>query len=190
MRNFCQVLSGIDPVPLLRQVEENPQLWNSDPVWRQTKVNTALYAVNNIILRTIGKTPIGQHQRWDRDAFSILSEAQPIVLDVLRAIPGEHLGTVVISRMVPGEVIAPHIDQMPPGIPRYYQRYQIPLSVNPGVTFACGDEELFMEPGNAYWFDNSILHSVTNGSDADRISMRVDIRPFLPSQPDRLPVHG
>lgn len=180
MRNFRKVLSGIDPVPLLRQLEANPQLWNNDEAWRMTKRNTALFAVNNIVLRTITQTPPGQQPKWDREAFSILSEAQPIVLDVLRAIPGERLGTVIISRMVPGEIIAPHIDQMPPGIPPYWQRYQIPLSVNPGVEFHCGDERLFMEPGNAYWFNNQIIHSVVNGSDADRISMRVDIRPFLP----------
>lgn len=178
LQNFRKVLSGIDPAPLLRQIADNPQLWNSDVEWRNTKRNTALYAVNNIVLRGVRRTPLGEPQRWDREAFSILSAAQPIVLDVLRAIPGEHLGNVVISRMAPGEVIAPHIDEMPPGIPRYYQRYQIPLAVKPGVEFHCGDEQLFMEPGNAYWFNNGITHSVINGSDADRIILRADIRPL------------
>lgn len=181
MKNFRKVLSGIDTAPLLQQIADHPELWNSDEEWRNAKQTTVLYAVNNIILRGVRRTPPGQSPQWDRKAFSVLYTAQPIVMDVLRAIPGEHLGNVAISRMAPGEVIAPHIDQMPPGIPRYYQRYQIPLSVKPGVEFHCGDEQLFMEPGNAYWFNNGIMHSVVNGSAADRIIMRVDIRPFLPS---------
>lgn len=80
--------------------------------------------------------------------------------------------------MRPGEVIEPHIDYLPPGYPLIYKRYQIPLLAKPGVRFICGDEELYMKPGYIYWFDNQVTHSVHNNSDEDRISMRVDLRPF------------
>jgi hypothetical protein len=69
---------------------------------------------------------------------------------------------------------------MPPGVPVYYQRYQIPLSIKPGVVFHCGDEYLSMQPGDAWWFNNQLEHSVTNDSTEDRISMLTDIRPFTP----------
>jgi hypothetical protein len=69
-----------------------------------------------------------------------------------------------------GEKIDWHIDRMPPGVPPYYQRYQIPLQVAPGTRFCVADvgpevyvtddmkqdqilhdiEELCMEPGTAW----------------------------------------
>jgi Aspartyl/Asparaginyl beta-hydroxylase len=53
---------------------------------------------------------------------------------------------------------------MPPGIPLYFQRYQIPLSVAAGVRFVVGNEELHMVPGTVWWFDNQVTHAVFNDS--------------------------
>ena len=58
------------------------------------------------------------------------------------------------------------------------------LAAAPGVTFHCGDEHLYMEPGCAYWFDNQVMHSVANESGKDLISMLTDIRPFVSIAPD------
>jgi ectoine hydroxylase-related dioxygenase (phytanoyl-CoA dioxygenase family) len=68
---------------------------------------------------------------------------------------------------------------MPPGIPRIYERYQIPLSGPREVEFVVGDERLYLEPGNAYWFQSRLMHSMVNNSSSDRISILVDIKPFL-----------
>lgn len=183
MSNFSCVMVGIDPEPLLRQIAGHPELWNNDPTLREDKANTVLYALNNISLRRI-KSPSEQRMGsgppfMNFEAFYTLWSARKIVFDLMRQLKGEILSQVVISRMKPGEVIEPHIDKLPPGYPLIYQRYQIPLSVKRGVRFICGGEELFMEPGNAYWFDNQVTHSVHNDSDEDRISMRVDLRPFV-----------
>jgi Aspartyl/Asparaginyl beta-hydroxylase len=179
LRNFRQVMSGIDPDPLLRQIEQNPQLWSQETEWTHGKVGSAIYKTDNIVLRYNRSSAPGLND-WDKPAFSTLSEAQPIILDLMRAIPGEHLGKVVITRMRPKEAIESHIDLMPPGISPYFQRYQIPLSVDPGVVFYCGGEQLWMEPGMAWWFDNQAMHGVVNWSGEDRISMLTDIRPFTP----------
>ncbi len=179
MKNFRTVLSGIDPAPLLKQIADRPDLWNNDPELQKSKEFTALYAVNNITLRRI-MPPSGPGNPPFRnfDAFYVLSEARRIVFDVMRAVEGEILSQVIISRMRDNEVIQPHIDYLPPGVPLSFQRFQVPLAVKPGVVFVCGDEQLYMEPGHAYWFDNQVRHSVYNNSGTDRISMRIDIRPF------------
>lgn len=177
MRNFRLVLDGIDPMPLVRQVMEHPELWNSDDAW--TKGKPLLYATENIVLR-YNKSSQPNLNDWDRTAFSILNAAQPIVFNVMRAIPGEHLGKVMISRLRPGEKIDWHIDYWPAVGAPYFQRYQIPLSVSAGVRFICGEEELYMPPGTAWWFDNQVKHAVFNDSAVDRLSMFVDIRPFKP----------
>ena len=182
MKNFRQILSGIDVAPLLGQIEQNPQLWNIDDAWTKGKVGAAIYETDNIVLRYNKSSRPGLND-WDKPAFAILNEAQKIIFDVMRAIPGEHLGKVVITRLRSGDVIEPHIDRMPPGFPIYFQRFQIPLAAAPGVTFHCGDEHLYMEPGCAYWFDNQVMHSVANESGEDRISMLTDIRPFVSIAP-------
>ena len=174
---FRQLLSGIDVQPLLGQIAEHPELWGNDDIWTRGKPTSALEGVDNIVLRYNRSSQPNLHD-WNRPAFNILSEAIPIIFDLMRAIPGEELGRVIISRLPSGGIIPEHIDHAAPGYPVYWHRYQIPLSVFPGVEFHCGDEELYMEPGNAYWFNNQIMHSVINNSDEVRISMLADIRPF------------
>jgi hypothetical protein len=174
---FHQVLSGINVSPLLSQLRANPQLWETNSEWTRNKVGSSIYHTENIVLR-FNKSSLPGLNDWNRPAFSILSAAQQIVFDLMRAIPGEHLGKVIITRLAPGETIDWHIDQMPPGIPPYFERYQIPLHVAPKVRFVVGDEALYMEPGTAWWFDNQTMHAVFNDSDEDRISMLTDIRPF------------
>lgn len=179
MHNFRQILSDIKVEPLLEQLRGNPQLWNIDDSWTKGKEGSAIYHTDNVILR-YNKSSVPGLNDWSRAAFNTLSAAQAIIFDLMRAIPGEHLGKVVITRLPAGDKIDWHIDQMPPGIPPYFQRYQIPLSVAPGVRFVVGDEEVYMEPGTAWWFDNQITHAVFNDSGEDRFSMLTDIRPFMP----------
>jgi hypothetical protein len=176
---FHQILSGIDVAPLLHQLDDHPELWNSDDTWIAGK--PLLYAVDNIVLR-YNRTQ-GDPYHWDRPPFSVLTAAQPIVFDVMRAIPGVHLGKVMISRLRPGEKIDWHIDRMPPMIPLYYQRYQVPLQMAPGVRFMVEDEEVPMVPGTAWWFDNQRMHAVFNDSESDRLSLFTDIRPFQLHRP-------
>jgi hypothetical protein len=189
LNNFQLVMSGINPTPLLEQIESHPELWNYDDSWVRKKPGSPIYKEDNIVLRyvTLGldgpRLFLYEEDKardvWTRPAFGILTAAHAIMFDLMRAIPGEHLGHVIITRLRPGEIIAPHIDKWHPAAgPVYWQRYQIPLAVSPGVSFQCGDEELYMQPGHAYWFNNQITHSVTNASTDDRISMLANIRPF------------
>lgn len=177
MQHFRKILSGIDVQPLLDQLKKHPELWNTQTEWTAKKAGSAIYETENIVLR-YNKSSAPYRNDWDRPAFKILTEAVPIIFNVMWAVPGEHLGKVVISRMQPGEKIDWHIDQMPPGVPLYFQRYQIPLYVKRGVRFLVEDEEMYLEPGNAYWFNNQKSHAVFNDSDEVRISMLTDIRPF------------
>jgi hypothetical protein len=173
MKYFTKIQDNIDVQPLLDQLKQHPHLWNASDQWSAGKINSAIEKVDNIVLR-YNKSP-----DWNKPAFSILSEAQTIIFDLMRAIPGEHLGKVLITRLRAGQIIDDHIDMMPLGIPPYYQRYQIPLDVKPNVVFHCGDEHVEMRSGESWWFNNQVTHSVHNNSDEDRISMLCDIRPFV-----------
>lgn len=192
MKHFTQIeMPKIDVAPLLGQIAAHPELWGYDDSWTRGKPAElcAVYGVDVIVLRyNWPQTLPGNEQRWNKTALGVLTEAIPIILDVMRALPGEHLGKILITRMHPGDEIKPHTHQMPllsplgeQRWPHYFRRFQIPLQVDRGCVFRCGDEELWMRPGTAWGFDDTdpdILHSVFNGSDTDRISMLADIRPL------------
>lgn len=177
-------MSGIDIAPLLAQVRAHPELWDIDDIWTRNKPNSAIYGVSNIVLRW-NKIVDG-----DKESFSILWEARSIVDGIVDACGADFLGKVLITRLRPGQNINPHIHVSPRGVPRVYHTFQVPLSVAPGCVFGCADEDprdsglweenqIHMEPGNVYWFENTVSHWVTNNSDQERISMLMDIR--LPS---------
>ena len=175
MYNFKTVKSSIDVVPLLQQIADNPQLWNTNSA-RTSKFATVHYDVDDIILRYPGHGL----DNWNLAPFNVLSEAVPIVFAIASLVQCELLGRVVISRLPAGKEIPTHRDHIGT-LPMFYSRYQIPLVSEENVVFYCGDEQLSMVPGNAYWFANTIDHSVINHSRADRLSMIVDIRPFTPA---------
>jgi hypothetical protein len=197
MRDFLQIATGVDVLPLLHALALKPELWNQVTT-RTFHQQSAHRAIDDILLR---------YNRFDssRDDFveavcseiacvtmpamAMLPQAQNIVTALMARIGCEHLGRVFISRMAPGVSIPWHSDRIdvaeatfPDKIPpaMYYKRYQVPLKNKPGVVFRTEREAVFMEPGSVWWFDNTIPHEVVNNSDDDRIAMVIDIRPFSP----------
>lgn len=175
MRNFRKVLEEVDVEPLLAQVREHPELWDIDDEWTRDKPTSAIYNVSNIVLR------FNRGEMWDRPAFDLLDAARPVVNDLIEVAGGQMLGRVIISRLKPGQHIVPHWDRLRSGLPPMWEQFQIPLSVHPNCIFGCkddqGDERLWMEPGDAYWFDNQAIHWVYNDAPVERISMLVGIQP-------------
>lgn len=194
MRNF-EKIAEIDPLPLLHALMRRPHLWNQNTT-RTYHPQSAHRVVDDILLR---------YNDFDRDAddfvervcseisvvnlpaFYQLPQAQPIIFGLMGRVYGEHLGRVFISRMAPGVCIPPHTDRIidaeiaypeKPIPALYYSRYQVALKAQPGVIFRAGDEQVFMAPGEVWWFDNCVEHEVLNHSQDDRISMVIDIRPF------------
>lgn len=183
MKHFRQIeLPEINVRPLVDQILDRPELWNSDDSWTRNKPKDGSIAVcdtDSIVLRYNS----GHRDEWNREAWTLLPAAADIVFDVMRAIRGEHLGNVLITRLKPGQKIDWHTHQLPPGMPWYFHRYQIPLSVHPGCLFHVEDESLYMQPGTAWSFDDMLSHAVFNNSEHDRLSMWIDIKPFIVLSP-------
>jgi hypothetical protein len=196
MRNF-QFIANIDPLPLLHALAIQPRLWNSNTT-RTHHAQSAHRVVDDILLRYNAFDPetddfvervCSEIPSVNMPGFAALPQAVPIIFGLMARVMGEHLGRVFISRMAPGICIPLHSDRiapaeeafpgkMPPAV--YYERYQIALKASPGVVFRAGDEEVFMEPGTIWWFNNCVPHEVLNHSGDDRISLVVDIRPYQP----------
>ncbi len=57
----------------------------------------------------------------------------------------------------------------------HYQRFHIVLASEDGNVFQCGNQLQWMRPATAWWFDHRQEHDVTNGSNASRVHLIVDL---------------
>lgn len=103
-----------------------------------------------------------------------LPAAKEIALDLMRALEGEQLGMVLVTRIPARKKCYPHVDVG--WHARHYDKYAVQIASAPGQAFHVGPSQLSAEPGECYYFDNSRTHFVVNDSDSDRITLIVCIR--------------
>lgn len=189
MNHFQEMAGGIDIMPLLLAVKRRPELWEKDTFLRDYNQGIPFGCMKTIFLRWpviedgsgMSEADVReyvssdrQHENVDRPEYKTLTEARPLVMNLMHYVGGERLGRVMINKLEPGGSITPHADT--PAHADYYSRFHLVLQSNPGVVFRCGDEETYMKTGFWYWFNNKEVHTVINNSAVDRIHMIVDIR--------------
>ena len=84
-------------------------------------------------------------------------------------------GRAALVRLRPHGRVYEHIDQ---GL--YYQlrnRYHLVLKSVAGSPLRTGPEEVRMQEGELWWFDNDQMHEALNDGDEDRIHMIFDLLP-------------
>jgi len=189
MRNF-QKIGQVNVGPLLNAILRRPHLWKEDTYLRDYPQGP-FGEVDTIMLRfpphSVKETQEqaekflldhDPHESIDQPAFKVLPEARPIVFGLMAEVQGERLGRVMINRIAPGGRIFPHADT--PAHCEYYSRFHVCLQSAPGYIFQCGEEKVFMAPGEIWWFNNALEHQVLNNSAIDRLSMVVDVRTSRP----------
>ena len=193
MKNFMRIAQGVAVMPLMLAIARRPELWKEDTFLRHYPQGP-FGETESIMLRfpkiaDFSKDKSGkkmekykanllpgydQHESEDKPAFRLLTEARPIVFALMHTMAGERLGRVMINKIVPGGRIFPHADT--PVHADYYSRFHVVLQSQPGVVFRTGDEQVYMAPGEVWWFNNKLEHEVVNNSADDRIHMIIDIR--------------
>lgn len=103
-----------------------------------------------------------------------LPALKDVVFNLMREVEGERLGGILITKLNPGGKIMPHIDTG--WHASYYDKFFVPVLIKPEATFGFIDGNIHAKEGEAWWFDNSQLHWVTNNTDSDRLAMIVCIR--------------
>lgn len=176
---YFQKIGDVDPLPLLHALQRQPELWDQNtlrtthPMSPHTQAHDIWLRFNH--LKDDIATAIEDKECFNYPAWQALPQARPIIFDLMRRVEGEQLGRCLITRLAPSKKIDPHEDM---GTPAYwYDRYHIMLQNSPGSMFRCGDESVFMRPGEVWWFENRENHEVINNGVDDRITMIVDIRP-------------
>jgi hypothetical protein len=174
-------------MPLLLAIRRRPELWREDTFLRDHPQGP-FGDTESIMLRFPVKrvadteaelkdvlSRYDQHECVDYPAYAQLHEARPLVSDLMAFVKGERLGRVMINRISPGGKIFPHADT--PAHAEYYNhRMHVVLESQPGVNFRCGEEQVYMAPGECWYFNNKLEHEVFNNSAGDRTHMIVDIR--------------
>lgn len=173
-------------MPLMIAIQRRPELWKEDTYLRDYPqgpfgdVETIMlrFPVKSVHATEVDKldytSRYDQHENIDYPPYKLLTEARPIVMEVMRYVGGERLGRVMINKIAPGGRIAPHTDT--PEHTDYYTRFHVVLNSQPGVDFRAGDEHVYMATGEVWWFANNQEHEVINNSADDRIHMIIDVR--------------
>jgi hypothetical protein len=186
MKNFLKIAEGVDIMPLLAAIKRNPQLWKEDTYLRDYPqgpfgdtetimlrfpvkgvYETQQEAANHLLTHD-------PHENIDYPPYKLLAEARPLVMALMARVQGERLGRVMINKLQPGGRIFPHADT--PEHAAYYTRHHLVLESDPGNVFRCEDEQVYMRPGEVWWFNNALEHEVVNNSANDRINIVIDIR--------------
>lgn len=80
---------------------------------------------------------------------------------------------IIISKLHPGEKVTKHFD-----VGRCYRKNRFHFSIQGTYKYYVGEEELTINPGTLFWFDNKQLHWAENTGDEDRITVIFDIDPI------------
>jgi hypothetical protein len=186
MKHFQLLGSGIDVLPLMLAIKRRPELWKEDTYLRdypQGPFGDTESIMLRFPVKSVHETEeelqkhlstYDQHESVDYPPYKLLTEARPMVMNLMSYVAGERLGRVMINKLRPGGRIYPHADTEAHA--DYYSRFHVVLQSQPGVIFKAGDEQVHMATGEVWWFNNKEVHEVINHSADDRIHMVVDIR--------------
>lgn len=178
MQYFKRLKSDLDQSPFLDEIAGLTNAWDVS-TGRQDKIAVQREA-KAIPLRGLRKSAIGDRPRRDvhESRWTTGSQSYPVARAFLEAFAREQdsvLGRAKIVCLPAGKRVYPHIDR---GL--YYQvrnRYHFVLSSTHGSWMKAGDEEVRMQEGELWWFDNNQMHEANNDGDEDRIHMIFDMLP-------------
>lgn len=196
MKYFLKIAENINVLPVLMKLQQNPQFWLADTYLR-TFPQGPFGEIDSIIARfppravaatqeeadALLATPgYDQHECVDQPIYGQIPELRQMVMNLFTYVGGVRLGRVIINRVKPGGRIYKHADTIDHA--NYWHRHHICLQSANGVTFTAGNEQVWMAPGEAWWFDNGKggpdderpEHEVINNSPIDRIHLVVDIK--------------
>jgi hypothetical protein len=179
MRYFRRLEAGIDVAPLLRELSDHPEVWTLDTrrqgsidVQRETEsAAICRHAEQLTFLEERQRSAVRYVGRPTRTA-RLLPKTLEFVQHLARQLHGIP-GRAVVVRLKPRGRVYEHIDG---GI--YYElrhRYHLVLRSVAGSRLRSGNEEVRMQEGELWWFENRQPHAAANDSDEDRIHLIVDI---------------
>ena len=166
---------GLPVEPIYWALRQNPQLWNEHKE-RTEDPDSPHHGLDDIWVRFGAPERVKDSQPHESVWYpsAKVLECKGLCLDVMRAVSGERLGGVLITRIPPGKECKPHKD--PGWHATTYEKFAVQIASAPGQKFCFDNEELETRPGDLYWFDNQHTHWVLNPTEYERVTMIVCVR--------------
>lgn len=163
--NFRRLIAGLDVQPALDELGQHPELWDLIQL-RQQYAGSAHVDTETIVLR--GPTsPENLFDNLDCMHYAMIEQlgaSAALVRHVIEFLKAREVGRIMLVRLKEGGWIRPHVDEG--AYARYYARFHLVLDSNPTCRFACGQEKAHMAPGELWWFNHQLTHSVINNGPA------------------------
>lgn len=184
MKHFQLISHGIDINPLLKEIEDHPELWDYMP-YRKQGNGTPHAHMSDIWIRYRRREEFKEAADYKAPhipvwypAYYELPSLRKIIFDLMRDVQGESICGVLITRIPAGEGIDPHVDEG--WHVNYTDKFYLTLKNSKGSEFVCShdgvEESLCPNPGEIWRFDNRKPHWVKNNSQEDRITLIICIR--------------
>lgn len=185
MKNFRQLKNPewARIIKLRQQLKDHSELWNQ----RQERIAAPPFTeTQDIWVRANDDRPFREGRKpwgvfndphwpiWYETA-KILTGVEPLVHELMAQVHGEHLGSVLITRIPAGCQVKPHKDS---GWHATFHncKVYVPLWSNERCWNHAGTERVNMLPGEAWSFNNLIQHSVINQGDTDRVTLIISMK--------------
>lgn len=165
---------GLNVQPLVDALEAHPEFWNLH-TGRTENPASPHHELSDIFVRYVqpGEDPSVKHDAVWYPCAEVLP-VKELIYPLMTAFRGDILGGVLITRIKPGQICKPHVDNG--WHAQFYEKFAIQLKAAPEQTFHFEDEVLVTKPGDLFTFDNSYKHWVTNASTEERITLIACIR--------------
>ncbi len=180
--NFLKIASGVDVMPLLLDVQRQPELWNKNPC--RLSERGPHYETQDMFLRYKDETENIKTGNWKNfsdphfaewnKTIDYLPHAKAMTFELMSRVRAEILGGVFLYKLQPGKKIHQHVDKG--WHPEFYDKFNICLQSNPNAAFCYEGEAMVQQAGDIHHFRNDVLHWVVNEGQEDHIVMTVCVR--------------
>lgn len=169
------LIGTFDPEPLAGVLAANAHLWH-DITARQDFDGSPHRDTQTIFLRwcqhfTVASA-LADNETLEMPPLGFLTEGQSLIAWALRVLSPERMGRAMIVALKPGGSIDLHADDG--AYADAYERFHLVISSEPGNLFHVATEQVWMRPGEMWWFDHKRPHRATNDSNAWRIHLILD----------------
>ena len=177
MRYFRKLAANHNVDHVLDEIAGHSSAWAVQTGRQRIRVQAE---ANAIPLRGLRRSQILGRRRRDvhESRFTSLADRFPETISILRGFAkelGGKPGRAKIALLPPAAKVLPHSDR---GL--YYKvrdRYHFVVQSRDGSLLRAGDEEVRMQTGELWWFDNKAIHSAMNESEHPRIHLIFDLLP-------------
>lgn len=181
MKYFARVHEGLPVAPILAEMEASSELWGQQAA--RTGEQGPMAGTSDIWLRYFPRETLKEPADYLREgrcefypAWHALPSIQPVAMALMGMSNGVELGGCLISRIPPGGEVATHTDGAAWSARYYNRKFYCILAANPECLNVTLDEQVVMQPGEIWAFDNLVPHSVHNRGTTDRINLIISLR--------------